>query len=61
MKLWRGLLASCFIALLGVVFGSPALAAEAADFAIPKGWFYTQAGGGEGRGFSVADNNGIEF
>ena len=31
------------------------------DFAVSNGWFYTQASGGPGRGFVVADDPGVRF
>src|SRR5262245_40210410 len=41
---------------------APAAApAGAADYAIPGGWFYTQAGGGGGRGYAVSDEGGVRF
>jgi N-acetylmuramoyl-L-alanine amidase len=42
-----------------VLPGSPVPAPP--DFAIPGGRFYTQAGGGGGRGYAVTDEGGVRF
>jgi hypothetical protein len=39
----------------------PAPAPGATDFAIAGGWFYTQTGGGGGRGYAVTDAGGVRF
>src|SRR5262249_56562597 len=31
------------------------------DFALANGWFYTQTGGGGGRGYPVTDGGGVRF
>lgn len=36
-------------------------AQSAADFPIPGGWFFTQTGGGGGRGYAVTDDSGVRF
>ena len=41
--------------LVGVLSPGPALAASGPDYAIAGGWFFTQTGGGQGRGFAVSD------
>src|SRR3989442_457769 len=40
---------------------APGPSAGSADFAIPNGWFYTQTGGGGGRGYAVTDEGGVRF
>ena len=41
---------------------NPALeAAAAADYAIPNGHFYTQTGGGAGKGYGVVDDSAAAF
>ncbi|HEV8637418.1 MAG TPA: carboxypeptidase-like regulatory domain-containing protein [Chloroflexota bacterium] len=40
---------------------APGAAAGAPDFAVPNGWFYTQTGGGGGRGYAVTDEGGLRF
>ena len=52
------------LALLGGVFLAPARFAQAespADWASAQGWFYTQAGPGDGLGFEVTDADDIPF
>jgi plastocyanin len=39
----------------------PGSAAGGADYAVAGGWFYTQAGGGGGRGYAVTDEGGVRF
>ena len=41
--------------LVGVLSPGPVLAATGPDYAITGGWFFTQTGGGQGRGFVVSD------
>src|SRR5919204_1903891 len=52
------------VAALGLVLAllapSQALAADP-DFAVQNGWFFTQAGGGAGRGFALTDDGGVAF
>lgn len=52
------------LVLLGGVFLAPAGYVQAespADWATPQGWFYTQAGPGDGLGFEVTDAGDIPF
>ena len=52
------------LALLGGVFLAPARFAQAEspeDWATAQGWFYTQAGPGDGLGFEVTDADNIPF
>ncbi|HEV8635837.1 MAG TPA: hypothetical protein VG370_16555 [Chloroflexota bacterium] len=53
------LLAALALALT-LLAPSGALAAES-DFAVQNGWFFTQAGGGGGRGYAVTDDGGVAF
>src|SRR4051794_4072657 len=59
-----GLLVSAF--LLGTFAASRPLPTTAAEpeFAVPNGYFYTQAagdGGASGRGFAITDDGGVPF
>jgi len=45
---------------LALLVPGVALAAEP-DFAVQNGWFFSQAGGGGGRGYSVTDDGGVAF
>jgi hypothetical protein len=49
----------------GVIHVRAAGAASAAeagpDFGVPGGWFYTQTGGGGGKGYAVTDEGGVRF
>src|SRR5438876_6861743 len=55
------------LVLVAVALLVPAVVAAApsqqttADFPIANGWFYTQAGGGGGRGYAVTDDGGVRF
>lgn len=52
----RARLISVGLALaLAVLAAGPAFAESAADYAIPGGWFFSQTGGGQGRGYAVRD------
>jgi hypothetical protein len=59
----KALVALCLLALLApMAIASPALPVQAAeDWDIPGGHFYTQTGGGGGKGFSVTDEGGVRF
>jgi N-acetylmuramoyl-L-alanine amidase len=49
------------VVLVVALLPAPAAAQQPADFAVPGGRFYTQAGGGGGRGYAVTDAGGVRF
>lgn len=61
-RIFRGTVLA--LALLGGLFLAPARFAQAespADWATARGWFYSQAGPGDGTGFEVTDAEDIPF
>ena len=68
MRLGRFLIVSLLMLALvapfpGLARPAPAAAAEPLDFAIPGGWFFTQASGrGDGKwGYRITDESGVRF
>ena len=49
------------VVLVLAVLSPPSAGAQAADFPIPNGHFFTQTGGGIGRGYAVTDDGGVRF
>ena len=52
--------------LVWLAAAAPALAHldhedTADDYVVPGGWYYTQTGGGTGRGYAITDYDGIGF
>jgi hypothetical protein len=64
---WLRLVPVLLLLATSLPIGVPALADNAADYAISGGWFFTQTGGGNGNGFAVRDagtdanGNAIKF
>jgi hypothetical protein len=56
----RRLLAVALALTLALLVAGAADAAEA-DFAVQNGWFYSQAGGGEERGYALSDDGDVGF
>ncbi len=56
------MLAIAIAMILGLAILAPAgAAAEGPDWAISNGWFFTQTGGGQEKGFSVTDDGDTKF
>ena len=54
---------SALLLLLLVLNAAPGVAISQGepDFDVPNGRFFTQTGGGNGRGFAVTDEGGVRF
>lgn len=59
-RLFAGI-ALALLVLFSTALSAQAQAADPPDYAVANGWYYTQTGGGTGRGYAITDNGGIAF